>query len=420
MKILWFCNTPCGATEKLTGQKVTGGGWLYALSESFCQYKDHQLHIAFYWHQEIAPFMDKGIIYHPVKRDGYSSKLGRYIYRLKQQFSKDLDQAEICKLIKVIDKVNPDLIHIHGTEENFGLIADHISKIPVAISIQGLLSPYLYKLYSGLPKSAVVKNQGILSKLLIDGFEAKERSMRKRSYREQYILKHINNIIGRTSWDKDCTLALNPKRKYFVCNEILRAQFLNSEWKNSYNGKIVLVTTISFGLYKGLEMIFETARILTLQCIDFEWNIIGTDYKNQYETLVEQITSIDPLKVNIKFWGRKNAEEMVSIMNQSDVFVQVSHIENSPNSLCEAMVLGMPVIASFAGGTSSLLEDGKEGVLVQDGDPYRLAGAIIDLNNNYQTALDMGQKARTKAMQRHDPNNVIKELFDIYTTLCKK
>ena len=34
MKVLWFANTPCGATEYLTGNKVTGGGWLYALSEA--------------------------------------------------------------------------------------------------------------------------------------------------------------------------------------------------------------------------------------------------------------------------------------------------------------------------------------------------------------------------------------------------
>lgn len=40
-----------------------------------------------------------------------------------------------------------------------------------------------------------------------------------------------------------------------------------------------------------------------------------------------------------------------------------SHIENSPNNLCEAMILGMPCIATDAGGTSTLLSNMKDGLL---------------------------------------------------------
>ena len=78
------------------------------------------------------------------------------------------------------------------------------------------------------------------------------------------------------------------------------------------------------------------------------------------------------------------------------IYIAISHIENSPNSLCEALILGAPCIATNAGGTSSLIEDGNNGILIQDGDAYSMAGAIIELTENYNIAIDYGNSARKK------------------------
>ena len=112
--------------------------------------------------------------------------------------------------------------------------------------------------------------------------------------------------------------------------------------------------------------------------------------------------------------GRKDANSMIDILLASDLFIQVSHIENSPNSLCEAMLLGMPIIASYAGGTSSMLSNGEEGVLVQDGDPYVLAGKIMSTTSDYDKAIAMATNARKRALKRHDPQNVVVELLNVY------
>ena len=67
-----------------------------------------------------------------------------------------------------------------------------------------------------------------------------------------------------------------------------------------------------------------------------------------------------------------------------------------------------------------MLEDGKEGVLVQDGDPYRLAGAIINMIYNYDQALQMGENARDRAIKRHNPVSVVNELIGVYKEICKQ
>ena len=82
------------------------------------------------------------------------------------------------------------------------------------------------------------------------------------------------------------------------------------------------------------------------------------------------------------------------LLMTADVYVQVSHIENSPNSLCEAMLAGVPVVASYPGGTASRVQDLVHGGLVQDGDPYVLAGALKETSSRSGTGqIDGGRGA---------------------------
>ena len=60
-------------------------------------------------------------------------------------------------------------------------------------------------------------------------------------------------------------------------------------------------------------------------------------------------------------------------MLASDLYVSASHIENSPNSVAEAQLIGMPCIATGVGGTATYIEHNISGIIVPPGDPYALA-----------------------------------------------
>jgi glycosyltransferase involved in cell wall biosynthesis len=81
------------------------------------------------------------------------------------------------------------------------------------------------------------------------------------------------------------------------------------------------------------------------------------------------------------------------------------------------MLLGMPIIATFAGGIPTTVENKKEGLLVQDGDPYALAGAILELKENSNYANELGNNARAKAMCRHNPDKIVNKLLNIYSSI---
>ncbi|WP_405327050.1 glycosyltransferase family 4 protein [Fibrobacter sp.] len=418
MKILWFANTPCEAEEKLTGKPVTGGGWLYALSQEMKKNPQVELHIAFYWGVPMEPFLYSGIYYHPVLRSGNGSKIGRYIYRLRSQFSDCYDAVEIPRLLDVVSSTNPDVIHIHGSEENFGLIAEHIDSRKICMSVQGILGPYKNKYFSGIPKEVVEKNSPFIKRLLLDDSIASFRRFCRKTSREKRIYRKIDNIIGRTKWDEMCSLALNPERKYYTCNEILRSDFFKKEWAPTSNEKFKIVSTISFGLWKGVEVIFQAAKILEEAGFNFEWNVIGITANDEKALYSEKMTSFNRDSLNVKFLGRMDSSRLIEQMMSSNLFVQVSRIENSPNTLCEAMLLGMPIIASYVGGTASMMKEGIEGNMYQEGEPYVLAGLIMDCEKNYAKYVEMGKNARAHALKRHNPQNVAQELKRIYESIC--
>jgi glycosyltransferase involved in cell wall biosynthesis len=81
------------------------------------------------------------------------------------------------------------------------------------------------------------------------------------------------------------------------------------------------------------------------------------------------------------------------------------------------MILGMPCITTLAGGTTSLLKDKKEGLVIQDGDPWSLAGALLEILDHPEVASKYGENARITALARHDPEKIVKDLLGIYNSI---
>jgi len=201
MKILWFANTPCLSSEIIEPGIYTGG-WLNSLEEQIVKIEGIELSICFYWHKKLDSFKHKKTTYYPV-------------YRKKQKlriFSVNRNEKEILDLVDVTKQVNPEIIHIHGTEDNFGLIQKYIN-IPTVISLQGIITPYTEKLFSGIPFLQAFLYEGIKPKLMGYSVRNTLRIMKSASNREQDIFKQAKVILGKTNWDRKITLKFSPQVK---------------------------------------------------------------------------------------------------------------------------------------------------------------------------------------------------------------
>ena len=185
--------------------------------------------------------------------------------------------------------------------------------------------------------------------------------------------------------------------------------------------KTVIHTTLCNSPGKGFETICEALFELNHAGIsNLEWQVAGISESDLIVKIVKKKLKDRMPSNGLVFLGNLNEKHLVEKMKQAHIYVMASHIENSSNSMCEAMILGMPCIATYAGGTASLLNDNEDGILIQDGDPWSMAGAILELYNNPEKAIEYGKNARNKALVRHDKEKIAAELLSIYGSIINK
>ena len=414
MKVLWFSNTKANADEYFNSQLKGTGGWLKSLDTEL--QSRVKLHIAYHsGSYNCDQFKYKKTAYYPIQI--YKNSFEKYYSLIRNTV---LNEEFIIAYIGIINAVKPDIIHIHGTENPFGCIIGKVD-IPVVVSIQGNLTVYSHKYYSAIGKNFLKitkRGKHFFSTSFATGYNRQV----KMSKVEQANLFKCEQIIGRTDWDYRITRVLAPDSNYHHVDEILRREFYNNEWNNNYNNKseLVIFTTNSNHSYKGFETICESVLLLNKVGFNIEWRVAGIEKNDLIVEVVKKKLQKKYPKTGLRLLGRLSSKELVENLLESNVYVMPSHIENSPNSLCEAMILGMPCIATFVGGVGSLITDKKEGLLIQDGDPWAMAGAILEMANNPKQAIQLGKNAREVALTRHNKEKIVTDLLAVYKNIMDK
>ncbi len=412
MKVLWFSNTP-GLAAEFINKPTHKGGWINAIQMEIEKREDFELGFVFYEDNVKDEFKLGKTTYFPVRSIRKKNKLLRLVQRLNVEVEYD---ENLDLFLGIVEKFEPDVIHIFGTENPFGLIINKIANIPVVIWIQGNLNVYKHKFFSGI----AIKNSFGLSGSVNNDVKQNYFRLAKKANTEKEILKNCSYIMGRTDWDRKITKILAPKAEYFYVNELARPSFYNHKWKYTPSSNATLFTTSGPGHYKGFETILDCATQLKNIDFQFRWIVAGLSQDDNIVKLSMNLRNVKDLDLlNIKLIGKVTEEKLVDKMLESSMYIQVSHIENSPNSLFEAMLLGMPIIASDVGGTASLIQNNQDGVLVQDGDPFVLAGAIVELTEEKHMLKALGEKAYEVSHKRHNPKLVVDQLLKAYLAIIK-
>lgn len=391
MRVLWLV----GNTSLYAEVSNMHGGWIGALQYHLMQVRDVQLAVAFPWQKSIKEIRDRVFYYgvpdvkHPIIC--FQSKQRKQLLRIKQ----------------IVDDFNPDIIHVFGTEMGYGLICEYLT-IPVIIHIQGILEAIFE---AWMPQNLSWRNYILAHPSAYLGYDA----MQKFTKRERAIFKGCNYFMGRTEWDQSISHLLAPDSSYYYCPEMLRPEIYGAfPWQYHESPKLIIVSVIANSLYKGADIILRTAKIMKDNTLlDFEWRVVGVDAM----ALAEEHVGIKATEVGVKPIGRASASELISILQNANVYVHPSYIENSSNAICEAQCIGLPVIATYVGGTTSLVEHEKTGVIVPANDVYMLTAQICRLANNPETCITLGGNARNEALKRHNPEAIISTLLNIYQSI---
>lgn len=403
MRIMWICNILVLNTGRKNESRAFGG-WMAAMADILSSQQNIDLSIC-YPQSEISRLQrqrNKGI------------KLFGFYVKSRNSY----DDRVYKELKKIEREIEPDIIHLFGTEFPHSLSAIKLDAGKTLVDIQGLIGVYAYHYFTGfsINSSFGYKDSPVYKEM---------KELKKRGKYEKEVLKEARYITGRTSWDYACVKAINRKAKYFPCNRILRESFYGHTWnyKNCVKHS-VLISQADYPV-KGFHIFLKALNILQKKYKDIRVVVAGTalnlksPQSGTYDYYIKGLIAHFRQEKLIEFVGLQDEYQMCERYLSSNVFVLPSVIENSPNSLGEAMIMGVPCVASYVGGVSSYIEHGVHGFVYQADAYYMLAYYIDKIFEGAQTSEKYSENAKKRAKQIYNKSKNMQNLINIYTSIVE-
>jgi len=418
MKILFVCNVMLPSIASHLGvQAQVFGGWLSGHIDNLKKNNSIKVVVTFPYDQTkhyVCGATD-GIKYYSFK---------------KHQKSKELQN----RFEQIFDIEKPDIVHIFGTEYEHSLDAINAAETRkllnnTIISIQGLVSVYS-KHYIAALDYKIIKKRTLRDVIKRSNILKLKYNFLKSGEKEIQVLKKCKNIIGRTDWDEACVKRINPDVKYFFCNENLRESFYSDKWSlQNCEKHSIFVSSCAYPI-KGFHLILEAfsdvvkkypdAHLYTVGQRKLEENGFLANQKLPYYIFyIKKLIKKYNLEKKVTFLNFLDEKHMKERFLSSNVFVLPSSIENSPNSLGEAMILGVPCVASDVGGVKNMLKHGEEGYVYPYDEPYMAAYYISKIFDDEKLAQDFSIKAKKHAEHTHNIDINIMTSIDIYNEVMK-
>ena len=442
MKVLWLCNIMLPMiAEQLNMEASNKEGWLSGLADVILKKRESngiQLALAFPAPEQMLS-KEQEICEHEITVQG--CRVSCYGFREDVRKPEIYDGKLEDRMKRILDSWEPDLVHCFGTEypHTLAMCRAMGRKDRLLISIQGLCGPCAECYFSDLPEK-VICSVTLRDYLKKDSIRQQQRKFEMRGEMELEAVKLAGNIAGRTEWDRFYSEKWHKEAHYFKLNETLRENFYDSVW--SREDCIPHSIFLSQGDYpiKGLHYMLKAMPAILAEYPDARVYVAGNsvvDYRtikqklkiSGYGKYLRKLLRENNLQEKVVFLGKLDAEGMKERYLKSHLFVCCSSIENSPNSLGEAMLLGMPCVSADVGGIPSIFTGGEDGILYQgyrkelnsgsnlETVSARLAESVIELWKNRDWQVEYCRNARKHAEENHDREKNYRKMTEIYTKI---
>ncbi len=422
MKVLWLVNIVMPELAAHLGRRSTVfGGWLSgaekAVKESsydlvICAAEDGRT--------KTEKYQMEGVTYYLTGRSSFAC--------MQKEFQ------------TILAEEAPDVVHIYGTEfEQSWAMASVCEKDKLLVTIQGLAGACAEHIYGGIPESEA--RDTWMHKLLRktgkggNSIENKKEDFLRRKESEDNVLKKAVYINGGSRWAEGYASMRNPDAKFLNCQLILRDSFYcEDRWSYDDCEKHSITIINSYpNPIKGFDVFLEALNLLKELVPDVKVYAVGPhfryrnyqglnrfvmDHAPDYEWLIQKRIERYGLKDHIRFIKKRDEAGMKKLYLQSHVFVSASSIENQSTSLGEAMILGVPCVASCVGGVQDMMDHQKDGFLYPFDEPYMLAYGILQIFRSRELAERFSENGHIRASKTYDRNKNCKDLICMYDTIA--
>ena len=420
MRVLWTVNLiprEMAASLQLPGEVL--GGWVESMAGQLRGDADVELAIACKTEDPDLQFCQT------IDRITYYS----LSYTPKTKFA-ELEAR--CR--EIAEEFRPDVIHVEGTEFLHAKAMLTVGKqmgIPVVVSMQGILNGQYQYQCGQLPIDDMM-----FSRSLTNIFAAwilhlrKTRWYRPRMKPEREIIENADYVLGRTTWDRAHTYAINPRARYYACARVLRPAFYETRWDPDKMERHSIYVGNGYYALKGLHFVLQAMALLRKEYPDVKLYVAGyppyregdnrSALKKGYAAYLKKLVKDLKLEDCVTFTGPLKADEVAERLATVNAYVLASAVENSPNTLGEAMLVGTPCVASYVGGVPDMVTDGEDALIFRNDDPALMAWKIKQIFDDEALCARLSENGQRRARETHDPVRNAAALMAAYRSILNQ
>lgn len=452
MKVLWICNLILPRIAGHLGISVIPKeGWVESLFNAIALGVDSDIvpNIAFpvdkRTFRKLGGDKKTGVITGKYEEKELSFTYYAFLENVRNESVYEDVLEERMRYIFECEK--PDIVHAFGSEFPHTLAAARAIGDPgkFLIGLQGICEVYAEKYAAHMPPE-IVARYTFRDRLKNDSIYRQQQKYFMRADNEREAIELAGHALGRTAFDKEFALGINPGIEYHHAGETLREPFYRGAWmKNTAERHRIFVSQADYPL-KGFhyllkavgELIQENEELSDLELYVAGNSIVGYDslvkkikISSYGKYLIDLMREYD-LSSRVHFLGRLNAEKMKEQLIKCDTFVCCSACENSPNSVGEAQMLQVPIVTSLVGGISSIFTPGEDG-FSYDVEPEDTLESVSDklkatLVERYEREKEgdfisevdrRRHNAGFHARENHNPEKNVHDMIAIYRSICR-
>lgn len=269
-----------------------------------------------------------------------------------------------------LKKINPHIVHGHGTEAECGFLATR-SGYPNVVTIQGIVCE--------------------LDKLL--GWPRWKRMMA--GWLERKVVMETDGLIVSSNWSRRWALQYREQDDIQFIPNVVSPEFLQRQ-SDYARKRIVCVGTLSpFKDPLTVIRAFAAANVP-----DSELVMIGD---GPLEEACKQAAAEIAVGNRVIFAGRLDRNDIVDCLLHARGLAIGSRVDTSPNVVIEALSMGVPVVGTDAAGVPDMFIGGEEGFVVPAGSVEQMAAGMRELLMSPDRGRDMGLNGMKRVRRQHAP-----------------
>ena len=290
--------------------------------------------------------------------------------------------SRLIFLFSLIRQIKPDIIHSWTVHDNAyaGVIGLFFKNMKVYGSVRGSLKGTGFKKMSKILQLLSLR---LVPKMIINSFSIKKELLDKGIKKDKIIM--LKNYV-----------ALQPKTPSIIHKDQIICTIGNLR-KNKNQSLFINAMKRVTEFYPNVK------GFIIGQSVEDE-----PDIENKLNKLIKTLNMCN----KIELLGFQ--QNTMKFLKRSTIFVLPSFKEGTPNTILEAMSLGIPVIASNVGGIPQIIEDGVNGILIQKFDSVELSDIIIELLGDFERQKYISSNARRYIELNHQPKHLKKQLEKVY------